>query len=89
MRDQIIAIYIIPFIAQIVVPLALLAWQVFGNERTSAGWLIKSSAVIAYLAVIAVAGLWLDVGRYQSGERAAPHHYFEQRVFRKSDRRRR
>src|SRR4051812_21122182 len=65
-RDQIAAIYVVPFVAQVLVPLALLTWQAFGRENSLAEWFLKTCALMAYLAAIAIAGLWLFVPWYVS-----------------------
>jgi hypothetical protein len=66
MRDQIIGIYVIPLIAQMLVPLVLLGWQSLVAEHSRIAWIMKTSAVAAYLVAIAVAGLWLVVPWYVS-----------------------
>src|SRR5688500_4900186 len=66
MRDQIVGIYLVPFLAQVVIPLSLLAWQAFVIERSRAEWLVKTSSVAAYLLAISIARLWLAVPWYGS-----------------------
>ena len=59
MRDQVIGIYVFPLLLQVLVPLALLAWQAFGSDGSRAEWLIKTLSVAAYLVAVVIAGLWL------------------------------
>jgi hypothetical protein len=44
--------------AQLLVPLGLLLWIAFGQDRSRAGWFSKASLIATYLAVAAIAGLW-------------------------------
>ena len=51
--------WIVPVVLQVVIPLALLFWQARQRSRSSLVWLLTTTAVIAYIAATAMAGLWL------------------------------
>ncbi len=54
----------LPLLLQAGAPLALLAWQVMGPNRSLSGWLIKTTLVAGYLGAVHRAGLWLVLPRY-------------------------
>ena len=46
-------------VLQLLVPLGQLAWLAFGRTRSRAMWVVRIALVGAYLAAVALAGLWL------------------------------
>ena len=54
----------VPLLVQLVVPLALFAWHIFGANRSLAGWLIKTGLVAGYLVATHYVGLWLVLPWY-------------------------
>lgn len=46
-------------VLQLLIPLGLLTWLVFGRARSRAGWVLGIALVGGYLAAVALAGLWL------------------------------
>lgn len=56
-----IALQVLPLVAQVLLPVVLLAWQARGRNRSCATALAKTLFIVAYLVAIALAGLWLIV----------------------------
>ena len=54
-------LYVLPLVAQVIVPLALLTWLWFAPHRSRASTLLRLFMTTAYLVAIALAGLWLIV----------------------------
>ena len=48
-------------VAQVLVPVALLAWLAFGRPWTRTSWLARVGIAAGWLVAIAVAGLWLAI----------------------------
>src|SRR5215203_3030424 len=48
-----------PLILQLIVPLGLIAWLVFGRAPSRAGWALQVLVVACYLAAMGAGGLWL------------------------------
>lgn len=59
-----LAVQGLPLVLQAAVPLALLAWQALGPNRSIAEWLLKTVSVAAYLAAIHLVGVWLVLPWY-------------------------
>jgi hypothetical protein len=57
--DQILAIYVIPIVVQLVLPALLLVWVAVGRDRTRADCAAKLLLPGTYIAATRVAGLWL------------------------------
>ena len=55
------AVHALLLVAQVVVPLAFLAWLWFSTRRNCSGALLRLFMTTAYLVAIALAGLWLIV----------------------------
>ena len=53
------ALFIIPALLQIAVPLALLRWQAAGRDTNVISWCLKQTAVWSYIYATSIAGLWL------------------------------
>lgn len=49
----------VPLVLQVGVPLALLAWQALGRNRSVAQWAVKTLAVGGYLGAVHTIGLWI------------------------------
>ena len=56
-----IALHALPLVAQVLLPIVLLAWQARGRSRSCATALAKTLFIAAYLVAIALVGLWLIV----------------------------
>ena len=56
-----IALHALPLVAQVLLPVVLLAWQARGRSRSCATALAKTLFIAAYLVAIALVGLWLIV----------------------------
>ncbi len=56
-----IALHALPLVAQVLLPIVLLAWQAGGRSRSRATALVKTLFIAAYLVAIALVGLWLIV----------------------------
>lgn len=55
---------IIPLIAQVILPLALIAWVAFGRHPYRARWWLLIAIAWTWIAAIGVAGLWLALPWY-------------------------
>lgn len=55
---------IIPLVAQLLLPLALVAWVAFGRHPYRARWWLLIAIAWTWIAAIAVAGLWLALPWY-------------------------
>ncbi len=53
------AVWIVPALRQVVIPLVLLVWQATSRDRVGLVWLMKTVAVAGYLEATALTGLWL------------------------------
>lgn len=58
-------------VLQVLIPLALLAGLALGPARSRATWLTETIVVAAYLAAIAIAGMWLAIPWFMVGIYAA------------------
>jgi len=56
-----LALYVLPVVARVIAPLALLAWLWFAPGRSHASRVVRLFMTTAYLVAIALAGLWLIV----------------------------
>ena len=56
-----IALHALPLVAQVLLPVVLLAWQARGRSRSCATALAKTLFIAAYLVAISLIGLWLVV----------------------------
>jgi len=56
-----IALHALPLVAQVLLPVVLLAWQARGRNQSRATAVAKTLFVAAYLVAIALVGLWLVV----------------------------
>jgi hypothetical protein len=61
-----LALHGVPFVLQVGVPLALLAWQTLGPNRSIAQWLIKTVVIAGYLGAAHMVGLWAVLPWYSA-----------------------
>ncbi|HEU5051263.1 MAG TPA: M23 family metallopeptidase [Gemmatimonadales bacterium] len=59
-----IPVVVVPLIAQLVLPLALLGWVAFGHHPYRLHWWLTIALAWAWIACIALAGLWLVLPWY-------------------------
>ncbi|HEY8256501.1 MAG TPA: M23 family metallopeptidase [Gemmatimonadales bacterium] len=54
----------VPLVLQLALPLGLLAWLTLGRPPSRLSWALRAILVALYLAIIAIAGLWLVLPWY-------------------------